>query len=83
MTILQECLHYTRLPDLKHTTAWLSLTQEQKQAVNEEYKACRLMVANEALYALVSSKLLLREPLRPLRIEKESRGWVSIMACYF
>jgi len=77
----KECLHYTRLPGLKRTTAWLSLTEEQKQAVNAEYKACKEMVANEALYALVSSKLLLREPLRPLDIKKKTRGWKSIMAC--
>lgn len=83
-TVEARLLHYTRLPGLEYTTAWLSLTEEQSQAIKKEYMACKEMGANEALYAVISGKVLLREPLQTLDDldnSTEKRGWRSIVAC--
>jgi len=73
-------LHYTRLTGLKYTTAWLTLTEEQIKAVNKEYRACKEMGGNETLHAVISGKVLLREPLQPLDDMTEKRGCRSIVA---
>ena len=76
------CLHYTRQPGLAYTTAWVFLSPEECEAINMGYRACTPpMLANEALYALLSSKILLYEPLRPLDHMEGGRGWRSIMTC--